>query len=181
MKPTNEPRRGERGSAFTVALLVLLVLTIAGLAVTTITQTEVRIGANERTTNRSLYASDSGIQVSTARTLWTANNMVLTFYLNTTQQDTGAAAPSTTYSDQVTVTPLTALSNQPCPFCQVNQNQAVKYAYVTHAVNVTANRVGVSGANSTTLASKVVGSFIGLQPWNEANAMVYDKTKPPLH
>ncbi|MBV8202862.1 MAG: hypothetical protein JOZ15_19775, partial [Acidobacteria bacterium] len=58
--------RGERGSAFIVALLVLVVLTIAGLALTLMTQTEMRIGANEREANRTFYASDSGIQVSTA-------------------------------------------------------------------------------------------------------------------
>ena len=66
----------------------------AVLALTLMTQTEVRIGANEREANRTFYASDSGIHVSSARTLWGGTNtQTLTVLLNTTQQDTGASTP----------------------------------------------------------------------------------------
>jgi Tfp pilus assembly protein PilX len=170
----------ERGSAFIVALLVLVVLTIVGLALTFMTQTEMRIGANEREANRTFYASDSGIQVSTAATLWTANtSQTLQILLNTTVQDTGVStAPATTFYDQIVVTPLYAIHTQPCKFCQINQNQQVKYTYTTHVVNVTTSRTGSSGpaANPFTqvLAQKVVASMIGLQPSPEANAMVYN-------
>lgn len=173
------PQDDERGSAFIVALLVLVVLTIVGLALTFMTQTEMRIGANEREANRTFYASDSGIQVSTAATLWTANtSQTLQVVLNTTVQDTGVTTAPTTFYDQVVVTPLYAIHTQPCPFCQVNQNQQVKYAYTTHIVNVTTSRMGSNGpaANPFTqvLAQKVVASMIGLQPSPEANAMVYN-------
>ena len=173
-------QQDERGSAFVVALLVLVVLTIVGLALTFMTQTEMRIGANEREANRTFYASDSGIQVSTASTLWTANtSQTLQIVLNTTLQDTGVStAPPTTFYDQVVVTPLYAIHNQPCPFCQVNQNQQVKYSYTTHVVNVTTSRMGSNGpaANPFTqvMAQKIVASMIGLQPSPEANAIVYN-------
>jgi Tfp pilus assembly protein PilX len=168
-------RRGERGSAFVVALLVLVVLTIAGLALTLMTQTEMRIGANEREANRTFYASDSGIQVSTARTLWTANTtQTITVLLNTTQQDTNASsAPPLTFGDQIVVTPLYALHTQPCEFCQVNQNLQIKYAYTTHLVNVTTTRLGTLGSTSETLAQKVVAAMIGIQPTPQSNAIVY--------
>ena len=171
-------RRGERGTAFVVALLVLVVLTIAGLALTLMTQTEMRIGANEREANRTFYASDSGIQVSTARTLWTANTtQTLTILLNTTQQDTNSAAPPPlTFEDQIVVTPLYALHTQPCEFCQINQNQQIKYAYTTSLVNVTTTRLGLNtipSAFSQTLAQQVVSSMIGIQPSPQADAIVY--------
>ncbi|MBV8200827.1 MAG: hypothetical protein JOZ15_09415, partial [Acidobacteria bacterium] len=167
-------RRGERGSAFTVALLVVLVLTVAGLALTLMTQTEVRIGANEREANRTFYASDSGIQVSTTSTLWLANDKQLTILLNTTQQDTNASsAPPLTFGDQIIVTPLYALHTQPCEFCQVNQNLQIKYAYTTHLVNVTTTRLGTLGSTSETLAQKVVAAMIGIQPTPQSNAIVY--------
>jgi Tfp pilus assembly protein PilX len=157
--PVPAPSRGERGSAFTVALLVLVVLTIAGLVLTLITQTEARIGGNERTTNRALYAADSGVQVSTVRTLWLgADTQQTTFYLNTTQQDTGTAAV-TTFSDQVTVTPLIPLAWIPSPLGQINQN-AQSYYDVTYIVNSTSNRVGVDGATSQTVATKTIGAMI---------------------
>jgi len=172
-------RRGERGSAFTVALLVVVVLTIAGLALTLMTQTELRLGANEREVNRTFYAADSGIHVSTARTLWTANTtQTLTILLNTTQQDTNASAPPPlTFADQIVVTPLYALHTQPCSYCQINQNQQVQYAYTTHVVNVSTTRIGQNGTTNPytqALAQKVVGSMIGIQPTPAANAIVYN-------
>jgi Tfp pilus assembly protein PilX len=180
-RPTHR-RRGEHGSAFTVALLVLLVLTISGLALTLITQTEVRIGVNERTTNRTLYATDSGIQVATARNIWRGSNSPsLLFYLNTTQQDSGTS-PATTFSDQVTVTPLVAVSWQPSVYGQINQNTQ-NYLNTTYIVNSTSSRVGVNNTFSQTLSKKTVSSMISIQPADPAGAQVnnltlYNSTDP---
>ena len=171
-------RRRERGSAFIVALLVLVVMTIAGLALTLMTQTEVRIGANEREANRTFYASDSGINVSSARTLYGGKyTQTLTILLNTTQQDTGAStAPPLTFADQITVTPLYPLYAGPAPGTSINQNQQTPFGAVTHVVNTTSLRAGkLTGTNPYTqnMAQKLVGSMIELQPWGKANALFY--------
>lgn len=170
----SHPRR-ERGSAFIVALLVLLVMTVAGLALTLMTQTEVRIGANEREANRTFYASDSGIHVSSARTLYGGTNaQTLTVLLNTTQQDTGASsAPPLTFADQITVTPLYPLYACSAAGTSINQNQQTAYAAVTHVVNATSLRAGQFGSTSRNMAQKLVGSMIELQPWAKANAIFY--------
>ena len=65
-------RRGERGSAYLIALMALVVLTILGLSLVLVTQTEVQVGANERTVNRTFYAADTGFHLLTAEHL--ANN-----------------------------------------------------------------------------------------------------------
>jgi len=168
-------RRRERGSAFIVALLVLLVMTVAGLALTLMTQTEVRIGANEREANRTFYASDSGIHVSSARTLWTGTNtQTLTILLNTTQQDTGVATPPPlSFADQIVVTPLYPLYAGTASGTSINQNQQTPYAAVTHVVNANSLRVGQLGSTSRAMASKLVGSMIELQPWSKANGIFY--------
>lgn len=168
-------RRRERGSAFIVALLVLLVMTVAGLALTLMTQTEVRIGANEREANRTFYGSDSGIHVSSARTLYGGTNaQTLTILLNTTQQDTGASsAPPLTFADQITVTPLYPMYAGSAAGTSINQNQQTAYAAVTHVVNATSLRTGQFGSTSQTMAQKLVGSMIELQPWAKANAIFY--------
>lgn len=168
-------RRGERGSAFVVALLVLVVLTIAGLALTLMTQTEMRIGANEREANRSLYATDSGIEVSSARTYYLKNDKTLTIYLNTTQQDTKASsAPPLTFSDQIVVTPLYEVYRGPAPGTSMNQNLQTKYAAVSYIVNATATRSGQLGSTSQTLAQKVLGAMIEITP---RNAQIVYNTK----
>jgi Tfp pilus assembly protein PilX len=179
-RPSRQPRRtrrppggtrGERGSAFTVALLVMLVLTVSGLALTLMTQTEVRIGVNERTTNRSLYASDSGVEVATARELFIGpETQSHTFFLNTTTQDNPSSTAATTFSDQITVTPLIPIGMQYCNLCQVNKGLSQNYSYLTYAVNSTAARIGVDGTFSQTFSGKLLGSTIGMQPQPNGNA-----------
>lgn len=176
--PTTAPsrnRRGEQGSAFVVALLVLLVLTIAGLALTLMTQTEMRIGANERETNRTFYAADSGINVSTGRTLWLGDNpqAIPPILLNTTQQDQNlSSAPPLTFSDQITVTPLWLLHTEYAYKASINQNQSPKYMNFTYIVNSTATRVGQSGPATSpytqTMAQRIISAMVAIQPTPES-------------
>jgi hypothetical protein len=159
-------RRGERGSAFVVALLVLLVLTIAGLALTLMTQTEVRIGANEREANRTFYASDSGINVSSSRKFQLHNDKTINLQLNTTLQDSGATAPLT-FADQIVVTPLYYVNHYLIFGTGINQNRGDSFYAVTHVVNSSSLRAGTYSPSLYTrnMAQKLVGSMIVLQPW----------------
>lgn len=52
----------ERGAALVIAILVLAILTVIGIALMLVTSTESRIAANEWSLNRAFYASDSGIR-----------------------------------------------------------------------------------------------------------------------
>ena len=56
----------ERGAALVVAILVLAILTVIGIALMLITSTETRIAANEWSINRGFYASDAGVRWGTA-------------------------------------------------------------------------------------------------------------------
>jgi len=61
-----QSRNNERGAALVLAILVLAILTVIGIALMLITSTESRIAANEWSINRAFYASDSGIRWSMA-------------------------------------------------------------------------------------------------------------------
>ena len=52
----------ERGAALVIAILVLAILTVIGIALMLVTSTESRIAANEWSINRAFYASDAGIR-----------------------------------------------------------------------------------------------------------------------
>jgi hypothetical protein len=54
--------RRERGAALVVAILVLAILTVIGIALMLITSTESRIAANEWSVNRGFYSADAGIR-----------------------------------------------------------------------------------------------------------------------
>ena len=58
-------RGGERGAALVLAILVLSILTVIGIALMLVTSTESRIAANEWSVNRAFYASDAGIRWGT--------------------------------------------------------------------------------------------------------------------
>ncbi len=60
-------RRGQRGAALVVAILVLAILTVIGIALMLITSTEARIAANEWSVNRAFYATDAGIRWATVQ------------------------------------------------------------------------------------------------------------------
>lgn len=55
-------RRGERGAALVIAILVLAILTVIGIALMLITSTESKIAANEWSVNRAFYAADAGVR-----------------------------------------------------------------------------------------------------------------------
>ncbi|MEP6800599.1 MAG: pilus assembly PilX N-terminal domain-containing protein [Acidobacteriota bacterium] len=59
-------RPGERGAALVIAILVLAILTVVGIALMLVTSTESRIAANEWSVNRAFYASDAGIRWASA-------------------------------------------------------------------------------------------------------------------
>ncbi|MGH9399089.1 MAG: pilus assembly PilX family protein [Thermoanaerobaculia bacterium] len=61
--------RGERGAALVIAILVLAILTVIGIALMLITSTESRIAANEWSVNRAFYASDAGVRWATGQML----------------------------------------------------------------------------------------------------------------
>ena len=62
-------RRRERGAALVVAILVLAILTVIGIALMLITSTESRIAANEWSVNRAFYAADAGVRWATGEML----------------------------------------------------------------------------------------------------------------
>jgi hypothetical protein len=68
-RPAKSVSSDESGSAYIIALLVLVVLSILGLTLALIGQTELRIGANELTAHRALYNAENGVSLGLARKL----------------------------------------------------------------------------------------------------------------
>jgi len=59
--PEREARRGDSGNAMVVALLVLMVLTTAGVAYIAVTKSEKQIAGNSMIATQALYAAEAGI------------------------------------------------------------------------------------------------------------------------
>lgn len=174
-RPRPNPRRPrpERGSAYLVTLLALIVLTIIGLSLSTITQTEMRIGANERTLQRVFYAADSGISSATARAIISFSYAPRTYELK--DNDT---PPALNLRQVVEVSPFVPLLSSPCNLCEINragQYGAQNYYRVNHGVTVTATRRGLG---DVVLAQKGLSAMVDLQPWRPAPEAYLPITDP---
>jgi hypothetical protein len=173
------PRRGERGSAYIVVLLALVVLTIIGLSLVMITQTEVQLGANERTIARTFYAAESGLNLAAARALVAQTYVPFKFVQNESRLG------NTSIADQIEVTVFAPIAKEPCDWCPVNDDGVPKFFKVNHAVTATARRVGWQGVagsmpptGSKVFAQSQLSVMFEFQPWrNPALESVSDPTQ----
>jgi hypothetical protein len=151
----------QAGSAYVITLLALVLLTIVGLSLTLVTQTELQIGANEGTINRVFYAADSGISEATARALTNADYQpqVLTI-------DEPYGNPLISPQYQLEASAFLPILDAPCNLCEINNVGTYSdraYRKVNHAITVQASRMG--GASNVPLAAKTIATMVETQPW----------------
>jgi Tfp pilus assembly protein PilX len=161
--PASAPATRERGSAYIVTLLALVVLTILGLSLTLVTQSEMQIGVNERIIQRVFYAADSGIAATTARALVTNDFSERTIVLEEPETN-----PFLNHRSSVEISPLVPILDSPCNLCEINNAGTYSeraFRKIGHAVTVNASRLG--GANDTRTAFKTISAMIDFQPWKD--------------
>jgi hypothetical protein len=184
-------RRAEAGSAYIVALLVLVVLSLLGLALSLISQSELQIGANELTTHRALYTAEAGVHLAISRVL-TANSSVedatmpavkpMAFTLvepRFTYDSSGnpvirvPADGEIHFGEHVTVSPFVPIHVGPCDGCQQALGD-VSLFNLNHAVVTSSSRLtwaGDDNPDQATLdaaaqsAQKQLYLTVGLVPW----------------
>lgn len=157
--PIRSRRPSEEGSAYLAALIVLVLLTIIGLSLSLITQTEMQIGANEKSIERAFYAADSGIALATAKTLVTRRPAW--------SEIEKLPDPEQAFIEhKLDISPFFPIGSSPCNLCDVNnagQYGAKTYYRVNHAVTSVAVREIT--ATGSVLAEQAVTAMVEFQPW----------------
>jgi hypothetical protein len=154
-------RPSEAGSAYLVAILALVVLTIAGISLALITQTEMQIGANEKMIQRSFYAADSGISISTARTLVERRGAWSDFYRIQDPEGYGLRL-----EHLVEMSPFFPIATSPCNLCDISnagQYGSKNFQRTNHAVTSVAVR-RIPGSEAV-LAERSLAAMMEFQPW----------------
>ncbi len=155
-----EPTGAEEGSAYIVALLLLLLLTVIGLSLSLVTQNELQIGANERLINRVFYAADAAIAESTSRA------MILGEFQTGSSFTSDAVPSSANLGIEVVRNSYTRLNSPYCALCEVNQQPGEEpYRDITYYVDVTARRAGTVGGSTVAVAEKQLNAMIDIQPY----------------
>jgi len=142
-------RRGERGSAYLVVLLALVVLTIIGLSLVMVTQTEMQLGSNERTINRTFYAAESGMKFALARFGATQQVMPFTYIQNE------SSLGSQRIADLVQVSVFAPIAKTNAAYSSRNEDDS-HYFDIENYVTATARRVGWQGAGMPPANAKVL-------------------------
>lgn len=158
--PNRETRRAERGSAYILALLVLVILTLIGLSLAVMTSTELQLGASERVLQRVFYSADWGMDASAARALAMADYSAKEYTVP--ESDNFGAF---NFRSEVDVSAFFPILASACNLCEINnvgQYGEKNYYQVTHAVSSSADRVG--GVDTST-AEKTLASMLDVQPW----------------
>ena len=152
-------RAGERGSAYLFALLALLVLTVIGLSLVVITQTEVQIGGAEKSASRVLFGADSGLRIQFGLSRFAATKprkMILET----------ATVGSTDLEESVDVSPFFPIYSGPCSLCTVNLGDD-RYWAINYVVNAQAQRIGTAGTSTAPQASRRLSQMFFIQPEKE--------------
>jgi len=161
------------GSAFILALIALLVLSIVGIALASLTQTEMSIGGNERTSGRIFYASDAGYNLVVARKLVLNDATAETYVM----PDSRVTLGTVDVRDQVELTVVLPVLTAPCNLCQINNATSYSSNYVraNSAFTVLARRVGVKAdkTTTTTIAQRTIGAMMDIQPTQVAPEKVF--------
>lgn len=160
------PRR-QRGSAYLLTLMVLVALTVIGLSLALVTQTEVQLGSNERVIHETFYSSDAGVAVGTARALALNRCEPFSFLMNDRRRNEAELRYNST-ADRVDVSPLQQIQLTPCNLCQINQGS--EYFSINHAINARSEKLSWGSAadpppDALVTARRRVALMIELQPW----------------
>lgn len=128
----------EEGSAYMIVLMLLFVLTIVGVALSIVTQTEIIVGSNERTIQRVFYAAESGFNVARVR----AGRGQLKEFVFDVKGSASNAAATVNAVDRVGVYPVILINYEYC-----NLSDAGSIYKLNYAVRVEATRlIGETGA-----------------------------------
>ena len=151
-EPIRRAPRGEAGSAYIIALMALVILTILGLALAFITQTEVQVGANEKSANRTFYAADAGIEVAAAQALASNRYTPTTIVLNQTTVGDARAA------DRVRISQMTTVARARCDWCPRNYQGLPRFLTVHNALTATSERITWTGSDDPPADANLLGS-----------------------
>lgn len=130
----------QEGSAYMIVLMLLFVLTIVGVGLSIVTQTEIIVGSNERTIERVFYAADSGMGVAEIRIL---ENKLTPFVFDVKGSASNAAVDAKAV-DRVGIYPTVLINDEYCNLSMINQGHEI-YA-LNYGVTVEATRfIGETG------------------------------------
>ena len=161
-KPVSKlPDRQDEGSAYVISMLVLLILSLLGLSLALVTQTEARVGSSERVIERTFYAAGSGLELALARGLADGEFGPITHERERSILELGSPVP---IKERVESSAFLCLGDTYCNLCSMNQGR--QYARRNFTLAVSATRFGVAAdASEKILGRKALTTMTDVEPF----------------
>lgn len=173
--------REQGGSAYLAVLLVMVILTIVGLTLALVTQTELELGANEQTQNRLFYAAETGLGVAAAQALVSGEYTPPPFF----HDPRTSRGQYVNLVEEVDLSPFVPVMSAPCNWCPVNEAGVPEFFRVTNVVTSSVRRLGWQGSlasppplDGASQGRKSVSVMFEFSPWWEPpTEPIADNTK----
>lgn len=176
------PSHRDRGNAYLITVMVMVIVTLLGLSIGAVSQTEMLIGSRERNNQRVFYLAETGLNLAVAR-----------FMASRETRGTRAEMllpPAYDFSDDggfggialqgvLRIAPVMATAKPPCNLCSIGGSTEANpesLFNMRYAITVRAQMESQSGQ---VLAQRRVSSLLDIQPWraDEEAANVLDSLK----
>lgn len=126
-------RNSQRASAFLMAMIVLAVLTVVGLSLSMVTETEMQLGETEKVINEQFYANEAGSTVQIATLLATNGLEGINVVIPSIAQSRSSNSPVNTGYD-VIGSGLAPVTTDELPYTKVNEGRGDKlFAFYYHS------------------------------------------------
>lgn len=159
----------ERGSAFIAVLLVIIVLTMLGVALVLTTQSERQIGTNERTAQRNFYAADAGLNLGLTKfmVLRDYRPMRLSYVEPSEVDGVTRGVPIATTIETSAIYPINIGRSA---LGQINQGAV--FFNINHAMSATATRTVAhkAGSEGSLVTTKQLSAMFMVDPLPQPNA-----------
>jgi hypothetical protein len=165
--------REERGSAYLIALLVLLILTAMGLSLATVTQIEMEVGSAEKSITRTFDGADSGASIALAQAMTTGLYQGRSINVFSERFSNHGSSVQNSRGFRLDVSTTVPLLVETCNLCAENENpgEGGGFVRVNHAVTSTATEMtwlgtqDVPTTDASTQAQKTIATMLDVQPW----------------
>jgi hypothetical protein len=120
MKRFNPSSRREEGSALMFALLALVFLTVIGLSLAVVTETEMMIGSNEQISQETFYAAEAGIAAAISRLMITNSMTSDYFFIPVKDGENNVTVGAKTLGYVVDFNSIYPVAWEPAPWSKAN-------------------------------------------------------------
>ena len=166
---------GQSGSAYIIVLLVLVVLTILGLSLALVTQTERQIGASEKTVQRVFASAESGVDLAVTKWWLLKDPRPMNLEIREPRRrldgtfDPTLSNAALLQRHDLSVSVMMPLLDSYANLTQINRGGSpdTQYQEINHGLISTATRRGWAGSDASraaVLGRQSVSVMIDVQP-----------------